>query len=475
MTYNPSNASTPAASIAAAPKAISAGSGTKTAAQPLFPRPSRLPCSPLSLRSGGQTVLCQSLTLPSPGIAGSAANAEMGDVLSQSSFEISMITDPAAFEALRSDWDDLAAATPQCYLSQTFDWCLCGWETVARARQRELACVVGYAGGKLVLIWPFVIGRFGPWRIARPLGSETTEYTAPLAGPGGDREEQMVAGGWDYLKARIRADVVLLPQLRTDSTLAHILERDGSHNATSARSAAYPAPFVAWDKPGDWKGYYQTLSRKLRSDSGRQRRRLAEQGQFAIETISDRDEAVVVLAWMIQQKLDWVKRMSENNDWLDKPEYKAFLTGMLCRPTGAGRVEIHTLKVDGTLIAAQLSTIDRSRVEAFIAAYDPAWSQYSPSRLLLEDRLEKACEAGLQYDFRVGDEAYKDQWSNRSADLVNAYRALTLWGRIYVMGVRAEKLVRRMRTKLNLQSRLARYFPKEKLRRLKRALGLRSG
>jgi CelD/BcsL family acetyltransferase involved in cellulose biosynthesis len=211
------------------------------------------------------------------------------------------------------------------------------------------------------------------------------------------------------------------------------------------------------------------------SDSGRQRRRLAEQGQFAFETISDRDEAVAVLGWMIQQKLDWVKRMSENNDWLDKPEYEAFLAAMLCRPPGAGRVEIHTLKVDGKLIAAQLSTIDRSRVEAFIAAYDPAWSQYSPSRLLLEDRLEKACESGLQYDFRVGDEAYKDQWSNRSVDFVNAYRALTLLGQIYLLGVRAELLVRRMRTKLNLQNRLARYLPKEKLRRLKRALGLRSG
>ncbi|SFK84057.1 GNAT family N-acetyltransferase [Methylocapsa palsarum] len=385
-----------------------------------------------------------------------------------------IISDPARFEALRSDWDTLAAAAPQCYLSQTFDWCSCGWETVARSRQRKLACLVGYSGGKLVLVWPFVIGRFGPWRIAQPLGSETTEYTAPLADPGGDREDQLVAAGWDYLKARIQADVVLLPQLRTDSTLAHVLERD-SHQAASARSAAYPAPFVAWDKPGDWKAYYQTLSRKLRSDSGRQRRRLAEQGKFAIETISDQDEAAVILAWMIQQKLDWVRRMSENNDWLDKPEYKAFLTGMLCRPTGAGHVEIHTLKVEGKLIAAQLSTIDRSRVEAFIAAYDPAWSQYSPSRLLLEDRLEKACEAGLQYDFRVGDEAYKDQWSNRFAELVNAYRALTLWGRIYVMGVRAEILVRRMRTKMNLQSRLARHIPREKLRRLKRALGLRSG
>jgi CelD/BcsL family acetyltransferase involved in cellulose biosynthesis len=77
-------------------------------------------------------------------------------------------------------------------------------------------------------------------------------------------------------------------------------------------------------------------------------------------------------------------------------------------------------------IAAQLATVDPTRFEAHIGVYDPEWSFFAPGQVLTEHCLDWAFERGLDFDLRVGEEAYKRDWATRSCDTTSWYVA-TSW------------------------------------------------
>ena len=380
--------------------------------------------------------------------------------------EMNIITDPIQLVQLFSDWDKLSNRVADCHLSQTYEWGIYAWETVASARSRKLSCLVAYDGDhELVLVWPFTIGKSKIWRIAFPLGSETSEYCEPLVIDDA-RKCNILAEAWNFLTATMPVDVIQLPQLRLNSSLAQSLLKGPKWKFFS--SNPFPSPYVEFK--GDWKEYYSKLSKNLRPDTNRKRRRLSEVGHVTSEIITDVSEIKSTLEWMIEEKQRWVKRNAVSNDWLDKAEYKEFLLAITTRPISFGKVVIHALKVDGKVISAKLSAIDRNRIEMFIDVFNPEWSQYSPGRLLLEDQLKEAYDRGLQYDFRIGDEAYKFQWSNSNENYINAKYASTLLGAIFVSFFKAELKVRAIRAQLKLGQKLRKYIPTSVIYQIRRVI-----
>jgi CelD/BcsL family acetyltransferase involved in cellulose biosynthesis len=77
------------------------------------------------------------------------------------------------------------------------------------------------------------------------------------------------------------------------------------------------------------------------------------------------------------------------------------------------------LRLDGQIIAAKIVVETHGRLEGFLTTFDPEYSRFSPGQILLRDTFVWCAKAGLAYDFRIGDEAYKLEWTSTAANVTN--------------------------------------------------------
>jgi CelD/BcsL family acetyltransferase involved in cellulose biosynthesis len=317
------------------------------------------------------------------------------------------VADFARFLELEDAWNALSERVPGSYFSQSFEWCRVGWEQVAVPRRRRLHCLTGYRGGQLVLVWPFVTYRWKLWTFAQPLGSETTEYTSPLALEDGALEHR-VTQAWQFLRRSCGTDIILLPHVRDDSPLSRVL----SQYKTAAPPDAIVTRYVSWEECRGWDGYVASLKRSHRGDLRRTRRRISEIGRLSFEPIVHTSQCAATIDWIIQHKTQWLSRKDRRNAWLPTSEYRNFLIKITGSAAAAGRVVVSVLRLDDKVIAANVSRVDRTRVECLNTVYDRALAKYGIGQLLMEECIKWAFKRQLIYDLRIGEEAYKGDWAN---------------------------------------------------------------
>jgi CelD/BcsL family acetyltransferase involved in cellulose biosynthesis len=346
---------------------------------------------------------------------------------------------PADLADLRQDWRSLADRCPGHYLSQTWRWAATAWNTVAAPRRRKLHILTLRSEGRLVAVWPVVSYRDGRLQIVRQLSAEGSEYVSPLIEPGPASAEHL-----KMLCRAVRAlgDLLLLPHVRRDDPLADFLQR---HRLRSIEDNFLKAPWIALRSYPDWASYLSTVSHSHVRGLNREYRRLSRQGEVGF-----RVEASHVVETEIDQMLvhkdAWMVRRSRSNDWLDTPEYRAFLRAMSSGNDRHDGLTLFTLRLNGLQIAAQLSAVDDRRVEALIRAYDSKWSRRSPGDILLQECVHWAFEHRLDYDFRLGDEAYKAKWAHTNADIFTCRLALSLRGLVAVWFWRLRRTAQRVRS-----------------------------
>jgi len=340
---------------------------------------------------------------------------------------------------LAAEWDGLAERCPGYHFAQTHQWADTAWRLIARPRGRELHCLSLREAGRLVGMWPLVIEQSGRRRIVRPLGTEGSEYSAPLVEPGpalAARTKLM------WRAAAKLGDLVVLPNVRADSPLAGVLK---GASLLRAPDAAAPAPFIARRDYADWAAYQKTLSASLRHKLRRVRRRLDEKGAITLGAEAP-EQSAALIDWMLEHKKRWLDHQGLHSDWIGRADYRDFLVALASR--GDAKVMLFALKVDGVPIAAQLATVDPTRLEAHIGVYDPDWSFYAPGQVLTEHCLAWAFERGLDFDLRVGEEPYKRDWAPLSCDTTTWYVATTWRGLPVAARRRAVLWSRQLKTRL---------------------------
>ena len=323
-----------------------------------------------------------------------------------------IITEPNKFLSLKRHWDDLYERSTEQDLTQSFEWCRCSWETVARPQGRQLHCVVVWQGGQAALIWPFVThGQFP--RNARPLGPETSEYSNVLVESGAEADQKILLA-WGILRKSLPTDKILLPFVRTGSVL---------HRAIAASKIApravevWTTLYVNWEQYHDWESYYRSLKRDFRAELRRTRQRLAELGKLTFEPIHDSLQFPIILDWMFRRKTDWFARTNQNSIWRDTNLYKNFLIAVAGTQM-ISQIRIFVLRLNNEIISAVLCRISKLRVENVIAVFDPRYSRYGPGQLILEDILKWTFERRLDCDFRLGNQPYKQRWTNSTSEVI---------------------------------------------------------
>jgi CelD/BcsL family acetyltransferase involved in cellulose biosynthesis len=341
-----------------------------------------------------------------------------------------------AMAALASEWNDLAARCPGYYLSQTFRWADAAWRTVAGPAGSALRCLTLREGPRLVAVWPLVVRREGGLRVVSPLGCGGGEYCAPLVEPGDDAGRR-VARLWR--EARLAGDLAVLSDVRTDSPIAVVLQRE------AARAAVYGpfgASFLLRGDYADWEAYAATVSARLRYEIRRGHRRLAARGEVSIG--QETGDVAALVDWTIDCKKRALAAAGLGANWIARRDLRDFLVAMAGPGEPTGELAVFALKVDGKPVASHIVSVDRTRVEGYVGAYDAAWSACSPGNVLTEHVLRWAFERSLDVDFRTGDQAYKEQWTDHRTETATWHVATGLRGLPVVLRWRVGRLLRRL-------------------------------
>jgi CelD/BcsL family acetyltransferase involved in cellulose biosynthesis len=315
---------------------------------------------------------------------------------------------------------------------QSFDW-LATWQREIGARNGTIpAIVVGHdVDGQLLFILQLAVEAHGLMRRLTWLGSQLCDYNAPLLA------EQFS----DHVSAErfvlVWRDVVKLlranPRLRFDLIdLQKMPEMIGAQRNPflDLQVLDHPSGAYVANLGDDWDTFYAAKrSSATRKKERKQLRQLAEHGEVRFVDVTDRDEITRTLETLFGQKARAFARMGVD-DLFERPGRRDFFRAIAADPALREVVHVSRLDVGSTIAATNVGLKFRGCYYLVLSSYDDGdVSRFGPGRAHLHELLRYAIDNGLQkFDFTVGDEPYKRDWSDTELRLYDHVAAVTLRG-----------------------------------------------
>ena len=325
---------------------------------------------------------------------------------------VQRIEDPAAFQALREEWDELLAASLADSFFLTWEWLYAWWTHLAG--DRRLFLLVARQGGRLVAIAPLSLRAR---RVAGVLPLRSVEFL------GADRLSS------DYLDVIVRRGweaeaIPALAQYLADARLA--LELASVRRAGCAAAALSRAltqrrwrmletptavcPFIDLSEH-TWESYLGTLESKPRNDFLRLLKNLTKKFSVRLEPASSEHQRREFMAHLVRlHNLRW--QNLGGSDALHTADLVAFHDEVSRVTLERGWLRLFVLWLDGQPVAS-LYGFRYGRTFYFVqTGFDPAYGRHAVGLITVGLTIKSAIAEGAEeYDFLRGDEAYKFRWA----------------------------------------------------------------
>ncbi len=348
-------------------------------------------------------------------------------------------------EALQTEWRTFEAEA-ECTAFQRYDWVSKWQRHIGAHYATKPAIVLGRdTDGRLLFIFPLAVETEWFTRRLTWLASRLCDYNGPLLAPEifARLDADRFMALWDEILALIGAD----PKLRFDLVdLTKMAETIGNEpnpfmalNPVPASSSAYVANLGT-----DWDAFYKARrSGATRKRERRQFQHLAEFGDVQFVEPAERRDIERTLEVLFAQKADSFARMGVEN-FLLRPGHHAFFND-LATDSAASMTHVSRLDVGETWAATNFGLEFRGRYYLLLSSYeDGALSRHGPGRAHLQALIRRAMEKGLtQFDFTIGDEPYKRDWSDVTVRLYGHFAATRLRGLPVVLAVAAFRRAKR--------------------------------
>ncbi len=344
--------------------------------------------------------------------------------------ELSAYRDLAAVEA---EWRAFATTADRTVF-QSFDW-LTVWQHHVGARRGVVpAIVVGRDdGGSTVMILQLAVETRGGIRRLTWLGADLCDYNAPLLAPGfaDGASQARFSRLWrdvlNLLRTRLRFDLVDLQKM--PATLGGrknpLLDLDVLPHPSHAHLATLGS---------DWEAFYASKrSASTRKRERRQRKQLAELGAIRLVEVREPADIARSLDLLMAQKGRTLARMGVE-DIFARPGYRQFFHAVASDPRLRDMVHVTRLDVGSTAAAVGVGLAFRDRYSLVLSSYrDGDMSRLGPGRTHLHELLRQAIDNGFRvFDFTVGDEPYKRDWSDIELEIFDYLVPVTIKGRVAV-------------------------------------------
>jgi CelD/BcsL family acetyltransferase involved in cellulose biosynthesis len=350
--------------------------------------------------------------------------------------------------------ENLAALEPEwrafervadCTVFQTYDW-LAAWQRHIGPREGAApAIVAGRTGGDLLFVFPLAV-HGGLVRRLTWLGQDQCDYNAPLLSR--SFAEHATREKFLALWHDVRALIATHPALRHDLVeLRKMPETVGSQ----------PNPFLHLDVAltpsgahlahlsGTWEEFYAARrSSATRRRDRSKRKKLGEFGEVRFVNPSSAAEISATLETLIAQKTRSFSRMGVANLFA-RPGRREFFTDLASGEATRDLVHVSRLDVGSICAAANLGLQFRGCYYHVLASYDDGEvSRFGPGSAHLRDLIERAMAGGCHtFDFTIGDERYKLEWSDTLLRLYDHSAAASARGVPLVLAAQAFRSVKR--------------------------------
>lgn len=329
---------------------------------------------------------------------------------------------------------------------QNFVW-LAAWQRhVGRNLGTAPAFIVGSdPDGAVLLLLAFGIETRGLVRRLRWLGSDQCDYNGPTLHP--HFSQRIAPDAFATLWSRI---VALLTESghRFDIVdLAKMPETIGDQRNPFLTLSTSPNPSGAYitSLGQSWDAFYtEKRSSPTRKKERRQLKHLAELGAVTFVDVKAPDERRSTLELLFAQKSRALVRMGAN-DIFASEERRAFYIDIATSEAAHDLVHVSRLDIGATAAAVSVGLTANGRYYLILSSYDDGdASKYGPGRALLHELLQYAIAHRFQcFDFTIGDEPYKLDWSDTRLVLHDHLSAVTWRGRIVVAAVTAFRALKR--------------------------------
>jgi CelD/BcsL family acetyltransferase involved in cellulose biosynthesis len=340
----------------------------------------------------------------------------------------------------KARWSDPADATP----FQDWQWLEAWYGAFAAVDHVEplIAIISDAATGQPAVLLPLVRRRHKGIRIVEPADLDLTDYNAPLLGAAAPRDAKAARAMWQDLRAALRrlpggADLIRLRKMP--------VELDGKPNPMALLGGAGPCALNGnvVTTGDDFDAWRFTLERTVRKELERSWRVFTRDSAAAFRIITDKDEALRVLAMMEAQQGDRMQHLGLNFV-LNDETCAAFYRNLVEANVGNGFAVLSALTVGDEVVAALLGIRRGSRyVMVRISNAGEKWSNCSPGRLVIERTMAALHKDAVRhFDFSIGNYAYKRRFGVARIALADFSAALSWRGLPHALRDRAARRLR---------------------------------
>lgn len=344
------------------------------------------------------------------------------------------------WQRAKARWGDPADATP----FQNRQWLEAWYAAFANVDNVEplIAIVSDAATGEQAMLLPLIRRRHKALRIIEPADLDLTDYNAPLLGPAAPRDAKSARAMWKDLRNALRrlpggADLIRLRKMP--------VELDGKPNPLALLDGAGPCALNGnlVTTGDDFDAWRFTLERTVRKELERSWRVFTRDPKAAFKVITDKDEALRVLATMESQQGERMQHLGLNFV-LNDETYAAFYRNLVHDNVANGYAVLSALTVGDEVVATLLGIRQGARyVMVRISNAGEKWSNCSPGRLIIERTMAALHKDGVrQFDFSIGNYAYKRRFGVARIALVDFTAALSWRGQPYALRDRAARWLR---------------------------------
>jgi len=380
---------------------------------------------------------------------------------------IETITGHKAFLDLEPVWNEVAAAAGLDHPFLEYAWVRTWWESFGAGS--TLHVLVVRAGDRPIAIAPMILTPIRMWGVkVRRLGFFYNAHVPCADFLIAERREEVYRAIWDHLSRNQGWDLVQLCQLPEGcSTLEEIPKLAASDDCRTGVWASDSSPYVPLRS--SWDEYFDSLATKHRSNLRNRFKRLKAAGPVEMETIASGQGLVEGLEDGLRLEAAAWKGEAQTAISCD-PAVSRFYSTLAGRAAERGWMCLHFLQAGSTRVAFDYSLCYKNRIHLLKVGYDPVYSRFSPSNLLLCLVLQNAFEQGVtEYDFLGAEADWKQCWARQ----VNRYFWLfifsaTFKGRfLYLVKFQLVPLLKRpgLRRVGQLIQRVASYWPLSGVRR----------
>ena len=342
------------------------------------------------------------------------------------------------FAAIRSEWNELLAASSAESPFLTWEWLNAWWTHLGGSRR--LAIVTVRDGAQLMAVAPFCASRGRVpflWRYElMGTGFAGSDYLDAFIRGGHElRSLQMLS---DYVKQKgIALHLGHVPQGSWLSRIAAPLAEDG----WSVRTAADGwCPFIRL-AGHSWDSFLATIGPAHRATTRRRFRTLEKKFAMRFEPILDDQARVHALAKLFEFH---EARFGSHGTAFHTDALRAFHLDATARLQTTGVLRLFALTLDDTIAGVMYGMSFKGRFYFYQHGYDPAFHAHGVGRAVLDLSIRAAIAEGLaEFDLLWGGEAYKSAWTSDKRPLVRLdVFPPHLGGRVQQRAVETERTLR---------------------------------